>query len=136
MESNWRDLKAGKELDQVIAEVLGYHDFEVSGLTRLLWGWREATDDDPPYHVHDGKIQECISDYSKDTDAALYHLKVKNRQIVLVESGAGFYAFYNPLPLSYAEAVKLERPAIVTAYPNASMAICYAFLEMAEQAHG
>src|SRR6185369_12758225 len=93
--SNWRELPAGKELDRLIAAELGYSEFSTSQSSRLLWGWRQAREDDNEWHIEDGRINEPIPDYSTDVDAALYHLKIEGFRIALLETNYGYHAFYH-----------------------------------------
>jgi len=85
---NWGTMEAGRELDKLIAEKLGYTDLQVSDWTQILYGTRPTRPDDDPYRVQGGMIQEPICEYSTDTDAAL----------TLIDSVKGDFHLQSPAP--------------------------------------
>lgn len=82
------EYKAGDELDRLIAEKLGYTDFEKG--RDFWWAWRpvrnDETEHDLKYHLEDGRIQDPIPNYSTNLDAAF----------LLPLDGEHFFALHGP----------------------------------------
>ena len=123
--ANWREMEAGRELDRVIAERLGWSEIE----QRQLW-FEDAYDDGWEQRLFGKRTGESVGDdpvpeYSTDANAALSLPlgEAEFFQLHVIPGGNTAARVYVPVSSRLSEA---EPPFEISDTP--ALAICHAWL--------